>query len=633
MATAILEQLQNVAGVIPSNDWLTACRSHLLNTNEDDTVTVTADAILHQVLHADLRDVVRQLHDGGSGIEIQEDPIHSTASVASSAVVLRRAIEESQADSTSSSTTSQRKATLPAHFRLLIQVEELLDISLNAEARLSLGPSSATSPSAVGNQANRTLKMYVSDGHWPHVDMVAMEVSPIANVSANSKAGLKLLLHGPIDIRLGILMLHEGNTTVLGGSVQSMVEIQIKAKEQAQRLAGFGVDPTVKALIWNPDTGMEDEDADEGEGESGDVTRRRITATGTLFGGTTAAGVADSRPVTSAPLHDQSMPPPRSMLPNLYGQPDHPRPQPSSRQAPQNTYGQRARPTAPPQNTYPQPSQTICAAPPLPSPTASSTLTPPPNPPSVTAANYTTYSNPYASKTKMTNANPGAPINNNVAYPRTHNNTTSQSPPDEYSMVDLTQDEPPPILERPHPAECPSSSSQHRRAISFPDLLSLLEQARTDRNVYEAHQSNIFIVQGKMTGPHKYFNIEKNRGHTSKSSSSSSDEKYKYVMVIQFTGIDGGSNNNTITTTVANALSQPYFCLGPTEMRKLSKLHRADADAKAREGGFAVQRALMEWARWEVKLHKTSDEFFSMDPFPSRLDGDYAILELLRKSV
>jgi hypothetical protein len=34
--------------------------------------------------------------------------------------------------------------------------------------------------------------------------------------------------------------------------VASLMEMHKKALEQAQRLAGVEVDPTVKALIWNP---------------------------------------------------------------------------------------------------------------------------------------------------------------------------------------------------------------------------------------------------------------------------------------------------------------------------------------------------------------------------------------------
>jgi hypothetical protein len=44
------------------------------------------------------------------------------------------------------------------------------------------------------------------------------------------------------------------------------MEMQRKALEQAQRLAGVGVDPTVKALIWNP----------IGADEEGGMTQERL---------------------------------------------------------------------------------------------------------------------------------------------------------------------------------------------------------------------------------------------------------------------------------------------------------------------------------------------------------------------
>jgi hypothetical protein len=65
----------------------------------------TADSVLHQVLHSDLRDVVSRQDDDG---------------------ILRRALQ-------------QEFAELPESFRLMVQVEELLDVSLHAEARLSVG--------------------------------------------------------------------------------------------------------------------------------------------------------------------------------------------------------------------------------------------------------------------------------------------------------------------------------------------------------------------------------------------------------------------------------------------------------------------------------------------------------------
>ena len=211
----ISSQLERVAGVRVSSQWLTACLAHLRETNEPET----ADAVLYQVLHSDLRDVVDRNNDNG---------------------ILRQAL-------------SQHHAILPENFCLMVQVEELLDVSLNAEARLQVGPASPTAPTPVGNQRMRCLKLYLSDG-YKHTGqhLVGMEVSPLQDLSVNSKAGIKVVLRGPLTCRFGIIMCHPGNANVLGGCVGSLIDIQRKALEQAKRVAGVGIDPTVKALIWNP---------------------------------------------------------------------------------------------------------------------------------------------------------------------------------------------------------------------------------------------------------------------------------------------------------------------------------------------------------------------------------------------
>lgn len=219
----ICSQLEKIAGVRLSDDWLTACLSHLRQSGQEES----ANAVLYQVLHSDLRDVVQRNDDNG---------------------ILRRAL-------------AQEHAVLPSSFRLLVQVEELLDVSLNAEDRLRVGPSSRNAPTPVGNQKTRCLKLYLSDGY--HMipttqDLVAMEISPLVDLSVNSRAGLKLILSGPLTCRFGVIMLNPGNTIVLGGCVESLMEMQTKALEQAQKLAGVGVDPTVKALIWNPVGAEED---------------------------------------------------------------------------------------------------------------------------------------------------------------------------------------------------------------------------------------------------------------------------------------------------------------------------------------------------------------------------------------
>jgi hypothetical protein len=179
----------------------------------------------------------------------------------------------------------------------MCQVEELLDVSKNAQGRLELGPVAAYEPTPMGNQRHRCLKYYLSDGYSSGNDgssgsndgnatseqqqlshhattppsflhLVAMEVIPIPHLSVHSKAGIKILLQGPMEVRHGVLLCHPGNTTVLGGQVPPLVQIQQAALLQAQRIAGIGVDATVRALIGTqaPPTARGDHDDDDDEG-------------------------------------------------------------------------------------------------------------------------------------------------------------------------------------------------------------------------------------------------------------------------------------------------------------------------------------------------------------------------------
>mmetsp|Transcript_26715 Transcript_26715/g.40383 ORF Transcript_26715/g.40383 Transcript_26715/m.40383 type:complete len:537 (-) Transcript_26715:2109-3719(-) len=238
----IQAQLEKTTGLILSQDWLASCRTHLQHASQE-----TVDAVLCQVLHADLRDVVRPLNQH-SAVE--------TASVDLPHLLLRKAVTESLRG-------EARKAILPSTFRLLVQVEELFDVSLDAESRFSKRNTNLS----IQNKT-RCLKVYLSDGHIPCFDLIGMEVSPIPNLSVNSTAGAKVLMRGPLEIRLGILQWNPSNAIVLGGCVSELIPIQRKAMEQAQRLAG--VDPTVRALIGNDLVG-ELEQQDEGEAASSDV--------------------------------------------------------------------------------------------------------------------------------------------------------------------------------------------------------------------------------------------------------------------------------------------------------------------------------------------------------------------------
>jgi hypothetical protein len=283
-ANTIREKIERIAGVQPSQHWLQDCETELSVTG---AANYTADAVLQQILHHDLRDVVREFP------ATVYDANHPS-------VLLRRAVQDSM------SAQHNYKSELPASFRLLVQVEELLDVSKNAETRLSVGPASPNAPAPVGNQQARCLKLCLSDGYEPNNSnennnnnengsgmtfrqqnpssvFMAMEVEPIPALSVNSKAGVKVVMRGPLQIRHGLLLWQpvyrppdnagangNGNNaantaaavqqvTVLGGCVAELVQIQATALQQAKLVAGVGVDPTVRALIWNPETGETEE--------------------------------------------------------------------------------------------------------------------------------------------------------------------------------------------------------------------------------------------------------------------------------------------------------------------------------------------------------------------------------------
>lgn len=231
-AAIIRQQLLEVAGVIPSSHWFEDCRAALQLSGQGHS----SDAFLQQIIHHDLRDVVRELPES--------DQQENYGPLSEAAVALRQAQTQSMLAS------NQYKALLPSSFRLLVQLEEILDVSVNAQARYEHGPASNASPTPVGNQHKRCLKIVYSDGYDSQEILVATETSPIPSLSVQSKAGCKVILTGPIQLRHGMALWDSNTTFVLGGEVESLVQVQKAAIEQAKRLAGVGIDPTIKALIW-----------------------------------------------------------------------------------------------------------------------------------------------------------------------------------------------------------------------------------------------------------------------------------------------------------------------------------------------------------------------------------------------
>ena len=291
------QRFEDQAGIRPSQCWLEKCLVHLSNSANVPRVSVGQEEgeVWNQILHADLRDVVREYQpssytiDGGS---------NDNAERGGAATQLRNAISQSKNSRDNDTKRNEKyqsgKIILHADFRLLIQMEEIIDVAMNGEQQVAAmggGPSNNSQNRIYectdsGQQQqqhggmthhprHRCLKMTFSDGYYPngkfhpqqdddengnnicHV-LLAIETSPILKLSVSSPPGLKLLLHGPIVIRVGLVELNDGNCAVIGGEIESWREVWKEAKERVQRGKGLGIDPTVKALVWNPLMGDEE---------------------------------------------------------------------------------------------------------------------------------------------------------------------------------------------------------------------------------------------------------------------------------------------------------------------------------------------------------------------------------------
>lgn len=632
--TLIRTKLEQTAGVIPSDDWLTACQAHLKLTNEE-----TADAVLHQVLHADLRDVVRPLETNSTPTNLNPT---------SPPVLLRHLLEQSMRGET-------RKETLPTNFRLLVQVEELLDVSLNAEARYNIGPSSATAPTPGGNQRSRLLKLYLSDGHLPPIHLIGMETVPIPSLSVHSLAGIKVLIQGAIQIRHGLLQLNPKNTTVLGGSVTDLVAIQRKALDQAKRLAGVGVDPTIKALCWNADDALNPED-DEGESASDDVVTHRSTQPPPQRVGLPIVppqakqqdhGVLPERQHTVQPSNPPSqrqvppVPPYQSQAPS---RPEVARQQVAVASSRSNPYVRNKTNHTPSASANPAPTRTVAQNPSLSvMPTshhlrtntnhatpASAILTPIISSRAANSnASVTSISNPMRNTIchQTTALATSTPMNSTIG-----NTSASALSTPRQTAVEMKENRsdnlPSSSATIASSMQCTSISAQSsqesagalREPLSFDELMSLIRRVVKDRQLYEQYQDKVFVVPLKMKGRHVYFNIEKKKKRRKQ------EDKYEYVMTSHFTGV---GQQQLVTVVVSDDILRPHFRLAPGDMRQLSRDDRKASQKLVDEGGASVIAELGTLKSWEVCLCSTVEEFFAKPVLA--LDQGQPILRLLRQ--
>lgn len=82
----------------------------------------------------------------------------------------------------------------------------------------------------VDNKSNRMLMMELTDGT---VNVKGMEYSQISALNVNLKLGTKLLVHGEVLCRLGVMFLTDSNVQVIGGEVDSFTSSQENLLKQA----------------------------------------------------------------------------------------------------------------------------------------------------------------------------------------------------------------------------------------------------------------------------------------------------------------------------------------------------------------------------------------------------------------
>ncbi|GMI46390.1 hypothetical protein TrCOL_g11175 [Triparma columacea] len=250
-----------------SRAWLTSCLQTLPPPTNPPPAAGSIDedymySVYMQVINSDIRDSV----NGRSTTTSQ----------------LREAIQTSLSQAQESGQGSPPTPSVDENFRLMVQVDELVDVSTNAERRAERGASRTQGFSNPGYYNGRCMKIAICDG-WVReggdggeggegggevtggfaLPVIAMEVTPIPDLSVNTLAGCKVVLKGPFPVVLGVALLHPSNVLVLGGSVDVLVAMQEQAVEAGRRTYGNGRGgATLRALV----TSREEEREGEEEG-------------------------------------------------------------------------------------------------------------------------------------------------------------------------------------------------------------------------------------------------------------------------------------------------------------------------------------------------------------------------------
>ena len=671
MDQSLSSRLTSQAGVIPSPDWLEACRSHLAALDKENTAAGRGgggggvppeddeDEVLHHVLHSDLRDVVRRLGGGEDDGRSHPGQILRQAILAS----LRPGGGGSNSNANNNSGSGSRSLSprgpmhdavvtpppppgssnsgsgngstcataLPPDFCLLLQAEECTDVARNAEGRL--GGANAGGNGGPPNQqqqqqwqgrgggggSKRLLKILGSDGYYAHGlatppapaaasnndqqqqlqehSIVLMETAPIPALSADAPSGIKLLLHStspehPITVRRGIVQIHPGNCTVLGGHVPHLVDVQRKAREMAQRRAGVGVDAS-SSTFSNPY-------ASSGGGGSGGAANPYASSAGrpsTHPYSSAPAPAPASRPATTATAHGtisswmaaSLCSPEGSAAPSTGGSVGRPSSSTSTAAMPavHAAASSGASGMDLDNSNHQGPTTTLHG-------TQDSASTAPP-----AVANGSRDASSFA---KATPASTSTGMSSGLASSGSGASTPGVT------------------------LGLPASSGAYTEPLSFSELRSLLLQIKSDRSVYERYQDKTFIVPCKLNKSLFDFRFEKirsskkDKGSGSKGDKKKSSKEYEFCLTVHLNGTvrDGDAK---FSARFASRLIEPFYSVKPTDLRKMHKEDKERANKLASEGSTQVISEYSDLTPLHMKLLLSAKDYFAQTSLPDSIDG------------
>ncbi|XP_037067863.1 recQ-mediated genome instability protein 1-like [Pollicipes pollicipes] len=231
---AVRASLQGRGVTAVSDDWLADCIQFVSESCGDQRLTPEQlqAHVLQQWLDTDLA----QIGVAALPPQLADGPLVTLR--APCAVQLLSAVDVGQ----------------PAHGQLLrLRRLDSANTDVTCEPRAGWEP-----------RPSRVLRLTLTDGVQT---VTGLETAPIPQLRADTPAGLKLLLHGPLESRRGVLLLAGDAVTVLGGCVD---ELRLPDAEQAALLAAAAADPfdddideTELATIVDVDVDMPLDDVDE----------------------------------------------------------------------------------------------------------------------------------------------------------------------------------------------------------------------------------------------------------------------------------------------------------------------------------------------------------------------------------